>query len=124
MVSIRDYAKQKSVSYEAVRKQVQKYKEGELKEHIIKQNKTQYLDDYAVEFLDNKRKENPIIVVQMDKDEELERLSEENKRLLIKIAELQEVIIAKSEKIEQLQDTMLLQQKSEKKRWFWQKKGE
>ena len=56
MISIKDYAKNKGVSYEAVRKQVNRYKD-ELDGHIHKQNRTQYLDDEAVTFLDSKRAE-------------------------------------------------------------------
>lgn len=44
MVSIRDYAKMNNVSYEAIRQQVKRY-EDELNGHIIKQNRTQFLDD-------------------------------------------------------------------------------
>ena len=58
MVSIRDYAKMNNVSYEAIRQQVKRY-EDELNGHIIKQNRTQFLDDVAVDILDQHRKENP-----------------------------------------------------------------
>ena len=54
MVSLKEYAKNKGVSYEAVRKQVNRYKD-ELKGHISKVNRTQYLDEEAVAFLDSKR---------------------------------------------------------------------
>lgn len=54
MISLKDYAKNKNVSYEAVRKQVNCYK-TELERHIHKVNRTQYLDDEAVPFLDSKR---------------------------------------------------------------------
>ena len=33
-----------------------------MKDHIIKKNKTQYLDEYVVDFLDNRRRESPIIL--------------------------------------------------------------
>ena len=63
MVTIKEYAKNKGVSYEAVRKQLNRYS-GELKGHITKVGRTQYLDDDAVQFLDSKRAENPIIVME------------------------------------------------------------
>ena len=44
MITIRDYAKENNVSYEAIRKQIKRY-EDELNGHIIKQNRTQFLDD-------------------------------------------------------------------------------
>lgn len=42
MISLKDYAKNKNVSYEAVRKQVNRYK-TELEGHIHKVNRTQYM---------------------------------------------------------------------------------
>jgi len=124
MVTIKEYAKSKNVSYEAVRKQIQKYKDKELKEHVIRKNKTQYLDDYAVEFLDNRRRESPIMVVKMNKDEEIERLEMENKALLLKVAELQEALLREKDEVKQLQleKIELLEQKKEeeppKKSWW------
>ena len=67
MVSIRDYAKMNNVSYEAIRQQVKRY-EDELNGHIIKQNRTQFLDDVAVDILDQHRKENPVVIINKDTD--------------------------------------------------------
>lgn len=121
MVSIREYAKNKGVSYEAVRKQVNRYA-GELKAHITKVGRTQYLDEEAVMFLDSKRAESPIIIMESGKDEEIQRLEAENKALLLKIAELQEALIQEKDVVKQLQNEKieLLEEKAEKKRWkFW-----
>lgn len=109
MISLKDYAKNKNVSYEAVRKQVNRYK-TELEGHIHKVNRTQYLDDEAVAFLDSKRTESPVILLQMDKDEEIQRLSDENKALLVQIAQIQNELIqtqkalsAEKDSVKQLQ---------------------
>ena len=109
MISLKDYAKNKNVSYEAVRKQVKRYK-TELEGHIHKVNRTQYLDDEAVAFLDSKRTESPVILLQMDKDEEIQRLSDENKALLVQIAQIQNELIqtqkalsAEKDSVKQLQ---------------------
>lgn len=135
MISIKDYAKNKSVSYEAVRKQVNRYK-TELEGHIHKVNRTQYLDDEAVTFLDSKRTENPVILLQMDKDEEIQRLSDENKALLIQIAQIQSELIqtqkalsAEKDSVKQLQAEKIAlfeakqeqEAEAEKKPWwrFW-----
>ena len=59
MITIRDYAKENNVSYEAIRKQIKRY-EDELNGHIIKQNRTQFLDDIAVAILDQHRREKGI----------------------------------------------------------------
>ena len=119
MVSIREYAKNKGCSYEAVRKQVSRYR-SELEGHISKVGRTQYLDDAAVEFLDKKRADNPIVIMETSKDEELKRLEAENKALLVKIAELQEALLYEKDQVKLLQEDKirLLEQKDEKKPWW------
>lgn len=120
MVSIKDYAKNKGCSYEAIRKQVIRYK-NDLDEHIIKVNRTKYLDDYAVEFLDKKRTTNPVIVEKYDRDEEIERLKKEKEVLLVKIVELQEQLNKEKDEVKSLQNKQieLLEMKNHKKNWFW-----
>lgn len=121
MVTIREYAKNNGVSYEAVRKQVNRYK-GELQSHITKVNRTQYLDDEAVAFLDSKRAENPIIIMESNRDDEIKRLEMENKALLVKVAELQEALLAEKDQVKLLQTEkieLLEARKPEKKRWFF-----
>lgn len=54
MITIRSYAKSRCISYEAVRQSIKRHKD-ELSDHIIKQGKTQYLSDVAVEILDKYR---------------------------------------------------------------------
>lgn len=94
MISIKDYAQSCGVSYEAIRKKLTQYRE-ELDGHIMKQGRTQYLDDYAVEFLDKHR--DPQRVVQhIQADEYTKMLEFENKELLRKIAEQADMISALS----------------------------
>lgn len=78
--------------------------EKELEGHIIKIGRTQYLGDEAVAFLDEKRKQNPVVVIQQDKDEELELLKNENKQLLLRINKLQEELLAEKDKNALLQE--------------------
>lgn len=114
MISIKDYAKSQNVSYEAVRKQVNRYKK-DLEGHIYKVGRTQHLDDKAVEFLDSKRMENPVVVIKTSKDEEIQRLSDENKTLLMKIAELQDLLLQEKDNVKLLQQEKiaLLEEKKE-----------
>ncbi len=120
MQTIKDFAKNNGVSYEAVRKQVKRYEKNELKGHIIRKVRTQYLDDYAVDFLTAKRKENPVIIVNSDKDEEIKNLQAENKRLLIQIAELQDQLLKEKDSVKLLQEEKikLLEEKAPKKHWW------
>lgn len=82
MITLRDYAKQKGITYEAVRRQVNRYN-PELTGHISIRNRTQYLDDWAVEFLSERRRQSPIVIVNEDRQEEIEQLKQQ-------VAELQE----------------------------------
>ena len=115
-VSLKDYAEQKRVSYEAVRQQVIRYKK-ELGNHIIRDGRQQFLDEEAVAFLDEKRQKNPVTVIQQDKNGQIEALEEQVKQLLMKtaaqadrIAELSEwkaekaVAIASAEQLRQTEE--------------------
>lgn len=86
VISLKDYAVQKNISYEAVRQQVVRYKD-ELAGHLIRDGRQQFLDEEAVAFLDAKRQKNPVAIIQMDKDEQIEDLRMEREQLLHKIAE-------------------------------------
>ena len=86
MVTLKEYAKNQNISYEAVRKQVARYKDA-LGDHIIVNGKTQYLDEHAVKFLDGKRAVNAVHIIEHDKDEQIEDLKRQNENLLIKVAE-------------------------------------
>lgn len=92
MITIKDYAAQKNVTYEAVRKQISRYKE-ELNGHIVKKNRTQFLDDYAVSFLNDRRKENAITVINQERTEYIKELENDNRRLYKKIEQLQEQLL-------------------------------
>lgn len=76
MTTIRDYARTHNVSYEAIRKQIAKYR-GDLEGHIITKGKTKYLDDFAVEYLDQRRKESPVSVVHWEETEVVRALRDQ-----------------------------------------------
>ena len=108
VISIKDYALEKGISYEAVRKQVDRYKE-ELQGHIITEGiRGRFLDQEAVEFLDNKRMNNPISIYNDNKHEEYEKAIEEGKRL-------REQLILEQSKVIKLQEQLLQIKASEEK---------
>lgn len=108
VMSIKDYARARKITYEAARQQVKRY-EKELQGHIHRQNRTQYLDDYAVGLLDDHRQQNPVVIVNQDRDAELEQLRSENKTLLQQVAMLQDKLLAAQESaIEAAKQTVLL----------------
>lgn len=89
MVTIRDYAGQRGVTYEAVRQQIKRYR-PELEGHIHQEGRTQYLDDAAVAILDNYRAKNPVVVYEKgreDRIKELEAALDEYKTRLISVQE-------------------------------------
>lgn len=128
--SVKEYAKEHGITIQAVYQQINRKKNKEfLQGHIFKRDGVKYLDEEAVSYLEHQRVHAPTIIMQTDDKERIEQLENENKMLLLKVAELQETIIAKSEKIEQLQEAniLLLEQKQEKPKGFWAKvfgKGE
>lgn len=76
MISIKDYAKESGVTYEAVRQQVKRY-QAELEGHIHIQGRTQYLDDVAVAILNSHRSVNPIVVYDKGAGEDFRALQQE-----------------------------------------------
>lgn len=109
MESIKNYAKARNISYEAARKQVKRYS-VELEGHIRTQNRTQYLDNYAVELLDSHRQSSPIVIMQQDKDDELQQLRQENKALLQQVAALQDKLLtARENAVEAAKQTVMLE---------------
>lgn len=96
VVSLKDYAAQKNVSYEAVRQQVVRYKD-ELAGHVIRDGRQQLLDEDAVAFLDAKRMKNPVAIIQSDKDERIAALEDQVKALLAKTADQADRISALAE---------------------------
>ena len=80
MMSVRTYANQRGVSYEAVRKQLSRYSDL-LDEHITVQGKTRYLDAEAREILDSKRMQQPICVANTQHMQEVAELKNEIEQL-------------------------------------------
>ena len=86
MITVKEYAKNVGKSQQAVYKQLNSKKNKiRLDGHIIKQNGTSYLDDEAVEIL-NESRQATVVLMEQEKDEEIERLKEEKENLLLKIA--------------------------------------
>lgn len=84
LVSIKDYAKNKGVTHQSVY-QMMKTHEEELKNYIVKQGRTRYLTEEAIEILE-KYSNVQVVIERAEYHEEVERLKEENKNLLIKVA--------------------------------------
>lgn len=101
MISIKDYAQENGVTYEAVRQQVVRYKD-ELAGHIRKQGRTQYLDDVAVAILNDHRAQNPVVVYNKDAGEQLRNLQAQVDELVQNEKVLLAKIAAQADQIAQL----------------------
>lgn len=124
MISLKDYAKQKNISYEAVRQQINRYQD-EIGEHIHKVGRAKFLDDEAVAFLDERRKKNPVVVLKMDQEEKITQLENENKALLLMVAELQQALLDEKDQVKVLQQEKIeLLENQAKPRWkfLWRNK--
>ena len=91
MITVKEFAKKQHRTVQAVYQSIDRYK-IQLDGHIQKIGRTSYLDDDAVAFLESKREQNPVVIYQQDKDEELEQLRKNADVMKAKIAELQEKI--------------------------------
>ena len=86
--SIKNYADNRHVSYEAVRKQIKKYSK-ELEGLVYKKGRTTFLTEEAIDFLDSHRQDRTIVLEQSNDSERIEMLRTENERLKNMIIELQ-----------------------------------
>lgn len=103
LVTIKQFADSQGISYEAVRRQVVRYSE-ELSGHVIRQNRIQYLDEKAVEFLKERRRESPIILQTIDQGEEIGRLQAQVESLKAQLVTAQNKLLEAQERVISLQD--------------------
>ena len=103
LMTIKQYAQSQHISYEAVRKQVASYKH-ELQDHIIRKGRTQYLDEWAVEFLTKRRRESPVIVLEQSKDETIADLKEQIDSLRVQLMAAQNELLREKDHIIELQE--------------------
>lgn len=116
MKTVKEYAESVGKSHQAVYKQLNSKKNQErLKNHVWKQNGTTYLDDVAIEILNESRQ---TISIQKDIQiqKENEQLKKEIDELKNKIISLQDEVKVKTEQmtsllLENKEKTLLLEQK-------------
>lgn len=107
MISLKDYSLKHNISYEAVRSQVSRYKK-ELTGHIIKKGRTRFLDEEGEAFLDGRRAESPVVIMNETKDDRIRELESQVQLLQVRVLELQDQIISRDDKILELSDRILL----------------
>lgn len=105
MKTLKEYAESKNVSYEAVRKKVKLYR-AELGEHIFKKGRAQFLDDTAIQFLDEHSIEKSVVVYDAKKDEEIQQLQTENKQLYQQLVTVQSNHVKTQEQLQEQTDKL------------------
>ena len=110
MMTIKEYAQNQGVTYEAIRKQLKRYA-SELDGHIHQIGRRQFLDDFAMDFINEKRNDSPIIQRQQDKDDEIKELNQQLAKALAENGRLNQIIGKQGEKIASLaeQNSKVLQ---------------
>ena len=105
LMTIKQYAQSQHVSYEAIRKQISACRQ-ELQDHIIRNagSRTQYLDEYAVEYLTKRRRESPVIVLEQSKDETIADLKEQIDALRVQLMAAQNELLREKDHIIELQE--------------------
>lgn len=99
--TLKDIAEELGVTYEAVRQQTIRYSD-ELKGHITKQGKKQFIDEEGLDFLRAKRREYHVIV-QEDR-ETVEALQEQIESLKASLIKAQNELLASKDRIISLQE--------------------
>ena len=108
MLSIKEYADRQGVSIQAIYQSLKSQENLErLKDHIFMENGRKMLDDYAVKVLDESRKQNPVVIMQISESERIADLERENERLTQAFIELQDKLIKKQEHIQEMQEQLL-----------------
>ena len=104
MITVKQYAEQVGKTHQSVYKQIKSKRNQErLEGHIIKQNGTTYLDETAVDIL-NESRSTPIVVMENSNSAELEQLKLEKEQMLFKITNLQDQLLIEKDKVIALQN--------------------
>lgn len=104
-MTLKQYAASRGISYEAVRRQVNKYKK-ELADHIVRKDGVQYLDQDAIAFLSEKRRRSPLVIVHEDNKDKIDQLEEELRSVKEKLLAAQTEILNAQRKVIEMQDAM------------------
>ena len=96
LVTLRQFAREKGITYEAVRKQVLRFSD-ELEGHVVTVDNTKYLDEYAQQFLSERRRMSPIVV-------KIEDTQADNGEYQAQIESLKTQLLQVQQKVIQLQD--------------------
>lgn len=96
VMTIRQFAEDQHVSYEAIRRQLVIYRK-QLEGHIIRDKQYKLLDEYAVEFLRTKRRHSPIVAINQEREETIDTLKNN-------LVSAQNMIVELQQQLDELKD--------------------
>jgi len=102
MTTIKALAQDQHCSYQAIWKLVTKY-EKDLGNHVVKKGRDRFLDEYAVNFILEKRKDHPMVALNVDQSAIIESQNREIEALKARIDSLQEQIKSRDNSIIEMQ---------------------
>ena len=100
MMTVKQLAQKHGVSYEAMRKTVDRNREA-LKGHVVTRDRTRYIDEEGIRILEEERRKSKVVVIREDHADEIARLTGEVEQLKAQLLAAQnEVIKAKDAQLE------------------------
>lgn len=103
LMTLKQFADDQGISYEAVRRAVKRHG-NKLNGHIIENDGVRYLDEEAVKILKERRRESPIVVQTMDQGEEIRELRDQIESLRSQLMQAQNELLSSKDRIIALQD--------------------
>lgn len=101
-MTVSEYAQIKGVSTQAVSNHLKRYKK-ELSEHVIKRGRSRVLDEYAVDFLNQKVIGSRVTIYDGTKDEEIRQLREEVNQLQQQLIDVQQDFLQEKDRTRTLE---------------------
>ena len=113
-ISLREFAQERHITYEAARRVAAKYHDR-LRDNIVMNGNTRMYDEDAVAFMDEMRKKSPVVVRLQTDSDKAEELSAEVESLRTKLLQVQDELLSARKELLLLADaraerTLLLEE--------------
>ncbi len=102
IITMREFAAQKGVTYEAIRRQVARHEE-ELRGHIVTKDRTKYLDEYAQKYLSEHRRLSPVVTKIEDNQGKVDELEQTVESLRARLLAAQDELLKAQQHVIELQ---------------------
>lgn len=117
MITVKEYAEARGKSVQAVYKAMKaKKNKDRLQGHIERIEGKQWLDDTAVQILDESRSDSPVVYVEDNRAEQVEQYREEVEKYKNLVIELQRQLLEKQEQLSSITEQAHLLESKEQER--------